>query len=104
MSKQLATSVGFHKILDEIGQLHDKKRADYGRPTDPFANIRASSDFGVKPWIGAMIRLNDKVQRVKSLILNGKLENESIEDSFRDIACYAIIALCLYYEDIEENG
>jgi hypothetical protein len=39
------------------------------------------------------------VRRLQSLIVNGKLSNESAEDSFRDIAVYAIIGLCLFEEE-----
>ena len=88
----------FHTILVELAELHDRKQADYGRGSDPFANIRASHEFGIEPWVGAMLRLNDKVTRVKSMILNGRLANESLEDSLRDIAVYSIIALVLWEE------
>src|SRR2546422_1657577 len=93
-------SARFHKILEELGELHDKKQADYGRGDDPFANVRASTEWGVPAWVGAMIRLNDKVRRLQSLALKGKLANESAEDSLRDIAVYAIIALVLREEEV----
>jgi len=93
-------SARFHKILEELGKLHDKKQADYGRGDDPFANVRASTEWGVPAWVGAMIRLNDKVRRLQSLALNGKLANESAEDSLRDIAVYAIIALVLREQEV----
>ena len=93
--KRHPNSARFHKILEGLGQLHDKKQADYGRGDDPFANVRASTEWGVPTWIGVMIRLTDKVRRLQSLALKGKLANESAEDSLRDIACYAIIALVL---------
>lgn len=89
-------SARFHEILKSLGDLHDRKQADYGRGEDPFANVRASVDFGVDPWVGAMIRLNDKIKRLQSLALNGKLHNEAAEDSFKDIAVYAVIALVLF--------
>jgi hypothetical protein len=88
----------FHKLLREIAKLHDKKQADYGRGKDPFANIRASQEFGIEPWRGAVLRLNDKVHRLKSYCLNGKLANEGVEDSMMDIAVYALIALVLFRE------
>jgi|SRR5438093_3873777 len=88
----------FHEILQELGQLHDKKQADYGSSSDPFANVRASQEFGIPPWIGAMLRGNDKIVRIKSFITKGNLKNESLEDSLRDLAVYAIIALTLYEE------
>jgi hypothetical protein len=82
--------------------LHDKKSADYGLADDPFANVRASEEWGVPAWVGAMIRGCDKVARLKSLIANGKLENESAEDSLRDLAVYAVIALVLFEQNREK--
>lgn len=88
----------FHALLKEIGELHDKKQEDYGSDTDPFANVRSSLDFGVAPWVGALIRLNDKVTRLKTLTRKGVLVNESVIDSFMDIGVYALIGLILYRE------
>ena len=89
----------FHELLGETGEMHDRKQADYGRDEDPFANIRSTERWGVPAWVGALIRLNDKVHRLQSLVQNGKLLNESAEDSMRDIAVYALIALVLWEED-----
>lgn len=88
----------FHALLAEIARLHDKKQADYGANTDPFANVRASQEFGVPAWVGALVRLNDKVTRLKAFSRRGSLANESAEDSMMDIAVYALIALILYRE------
>jgi hypothetical protein len=93
------SSERFHEILKELGDLHDKKSLDYGRAHDPFANVRASEDFGVPPWIGALIRLNDKVKRLQAFAIKGSLANESVDDSLRDIAVYAAIALVLYEQE-----
>ena len=85
-------------FLGLIG-LHDRKQADYGREEDPFYNIRQSANWGVEPWVGALIRLDDKVGRLRNLIRNGgELQNESIEDSLDDIAVYAGIARVLLSE------
>lgn len=92
-------SARFHELLNEIGDLHDRKQADYGSDKDPFANVRASDEWGIPAWVGAFIRLNDKVNRLKSFALKGSLANESAEDSMRDIAVYALIGLCLYEEE-----
>src|SRR3990167_5855584 len=88
----------FHDILQELGALHDKKQRDYGRDDDPFANVRASNELGIEPWVGAMVRLTDKVRRLQTLARRGQLANEAAEDSFRDIAVYAVIAAVLYEE------
>jgi hypothetical protein len=95
----LSNSQNFHQLLREIGELHDKKQTDYGRESDPFANIRGSEDWGVKPWVGAMVRANDKMKRLQKVALGGELSNESIVDSFMDLAVYALIGLLLYEEN-----
>lgn len=93
----------FHALLREIGELHDRKQRDYGSSADPFANVRASEEWGVAPWIGALVRLNDKVHRLKRFAQKGSLANESAEDSMLDIAVYALIALILYREQGESS-
>lgn len=91
----------FHAVLAELAVLHDKKQADYGRKFDPFANVRASEEWGVPGWIGAMSRATDKLRRLQKFAAAGKLENESVVDSFKDLAVYAIIALILYEESLD---
>lgn len=91
----------FHDLLTQIGELHDAKQRDYGADSDPFANVRASERWGIQPWVGALVRLNDKVHRLQQFALKGELENESAEDSMMDIAVYALIALILYREETE---
>lgn len=89
----------FHAILAELAKLHDRKQEDYGKAGDPFTNVRVSVAFGVKPWVGCMIRANDKMVRIQRRAADGKLSNESVEDSLMDLAVYAIIGLILYRED-----
>ena len=91
----------FHALLKEIGDLHDKKQEDYGRPGDPFANVRGSVEFGIKPWVGAMLRANDKMRRLQKAAQGGTMVNESIEDSMMDLAVYALISLVLFEEELD---
>lgn len=88
----------FHALLKQIGELHDQKQADYGRDQDPFANVRASEEWGVTPWIGALIRATDKVRRLQTYANKGSLINEGVEDSLMDLAVYALISLILFRE------
>lgn len=88
----------FHKVVEDIAWLHDKKQADYGSGNDPYANVRASQAWGLDPWVGALVRLSDKVHRLQQFAEKKALSNESAEDSMLDIAVYAIIALVLYRE------
>lgn len=74
-------------IASELTELMISKQRDYGK-----ANIL---DFGEQ---GVLVRVNDKLARLKNLLSpNGEKQpnHESIEDTWRDLANYAIIALLL---------
>lgn len=92
----------FHAKLQVIGDLHDKKQEDYGRETDPFANVRASEQFGIPGWLGSIMRANDKMVRIQKFALDGKLANESVKDAFMDLAVYSLIGLILF-EEVEQG-
>ncbi len=89
---------GFLAILDEIRAMHIKKGMDYGTSKDTFANVRASEEFGIAGWKGAVLRANDKMARIKTYCEKGTLANEGVEDSLLDAANYFIIALRLFRE------
>jgi len=64
--------------------------------------IRKHKDYGPKnislspggPLNGLRVRMWDKLARINNLVDTGaKPENESLEDSFKDMANYAIIGL-----------
>ena len=101
--KRHPSSQKFHDLCDAMKAMHDKKQQDYGRANDPFANVRASEDFGVAGWAGCMIRANDKMRRIQKAAQGGTLSNEGVEDSLMDLAVYSIIALVLYREMFAEN-
>ena len=90
----------FYAVLAEAAKLHDKKQRDYGTDVDPFANVRASEDFGIPAYLGCAIRMNDKIRRIQSFATRGELANESIEDAFLDLLVYAGIAAVLYRESL----
>jgi hypothetical protein len=93
------SSRSFYYWLTKAAALHLKKQADYGQVDDPLANVRGSKEWGIPPWVGAMVRGNDKVRRLQTFAQKGALENESVEDSFLDLCVYAIIGLVLYEEE-----
>lgn len=92
----------FYLILKEMAEIHSLKAKDYGSDEDPYANIRATEEFGIPAWTGAMIRAADKLARVKAFVRNKILVNESLEDALLDGATYFAIALQLYRET--KNG
>lgn len=91
-------------LMDEILALSDRKQQDYGSDQDPFANVRRSEELGIPAWLGAIVRLGDKWQRIQQFARKKKLANESFEDSLKDAAVYSLIALKLYREWSEENA
>jgi len=88
----------FYDALAEVKKLHHAKGADYGSFEDPFMNVREGEEFGIEPWKSAINRGNDKMVRIKRYAKTGTLENESVRDSFLDLANYALIALVLWEE------
>jgi len=87
----------FVKVQKEQLELFSKKMMDYG-----LGNIALGGDLENKDDVnyalqGIQIRINDKINRLKNLLKNGKsyVENESIEDTLIDISNYGIIGLLL---------
>lgn len=89
----------FVEVLEEIKSLHLRKTLDYGQDDDALANIRSSSDvINVTPWAGCILRISDKMHRLRSFFRRGRVEFDGVEDTLLDIAAYAVIALVLYRE------
>ena len=77
------------RIVCECVQLFDTKQMDYGS-----TNIAACGEMGIA------VRLQDKVSRMQNLLLKelkgeGGVNHESLEDTFKDAANYAMIGLIL---------
>lgn len=73
-------------IYDELLSILVMKQIDYGP-----LNIWNAPGGATN---GLMVRMSDKLERLKNLIYNSiEPNNEALEDSFVDIANYAIIAL-----------
>ena len=76
------------------------KRKDYSGDDDPFRNLRSSEVHGVEPWRGTMVRLQDKLARIRSVMeADGVMEvDESLIDTFADIHNYTDIIAGLVWE------
>ena len=93
----------YWKIHEEIKALHKKKGEDYGEDLDPFANLRSAEAFGLPAHIGVLVRMEDKMRRLRTFAKKGKLANESVEDAFLDLANYAMLGLALFREQKGEE-
>ena len=99
VSSQPTTSQRFLDLLDEMRRLHESKSADYGSETDPLANIRQGAEFvGIEPWRAAMVRIADKVQRLKTFCRTGRLVHEGVRDTLLDLSAYSLLAIVLFDE------
>ena len=96
---QPTTSQRFLDLLDEMRRLHESKSQDYGSETDPLANIRQGAEFvGIEPWRGCMVRIADKVQRLKTFCRTGRLVHEGVRDTLLDLSAYSLLAIVLFDE------
>ena len=88
----------FEMFIDRTQSMIDlfcKKQLDYGPANIGLGKevLKADADV-LKSLMGLSIRINDKVQRVLNLTLNNQEpNNESLEDTYMDIANYCIMAL-----------
>jgi len=82
------------RITAEAIALCIDKQKDYGP-----GNIAAFGEMGV------LIRLNDKVERLKNLLRTGnEPTNESLEDTWIDILNYGMIGLAVHRKWWNEQG
>ena len=90
----------FIAILDELRQLHLAKTLDYGVDDDALSNIRTSADvLNVPAWAGCVLRISDKMHRLKAYFRRGRVEFDGLSDTLLDIAAYAVIAEVLRREE-----
>ena len=75
-------------IANSMATLLIRKQADYGP-----GNI--NNAYG-SPINGLLVRMGDKFERLKNLYATGDTPNfEAIEDTFMDLANYAIIGIMI---------
>jgi hypothetical protein len=93
------SSAAFVRLLEEMQRLHESKSADYGSEEDPLANIRQGADFvSIEPWRGCMVRIADKVQRLRTYCRTGRLVHEGVRDTLLDLSAYSLLAIVLFDE------
>ena len=75
----------FREIVNEMADLYEKKNANYG---DSFGQL-----FDALGPVSGLVPLHNKLDRATSLIKGNKNNFESLEDTFKDLACYSIMNL-----------
>lgn len=83
------------EIFEECLALSRRKGQDYAGEQDSLANLRI---FGFK---GILIRLFDKLMRLKSIEESGKMavKDESVKDTLMDTLVYSALAMILLEDE-----
>lgn len=83
MSDPQTLDDAFEQVYKEMITIFIKKHKDYGK-----GNILDTGELGIA------FRINDKLNRLKHILTTKKNpDNESMEESWIDIAVYAVIAV-----------
>ena len=85
----------FKKIQREQYELFLHKQHDYG-PGNISVGTQLQTPEEIKLSLtGLWFRMNDKIQRLKNLLMSGRenaVENEPMEDAYLDVSNYGIMA------------
>ena len=84
----------FKKIQKEQFDLFCKKQHDYG-PGNISVGTQLQTDDEIKLSLtGLWFRMNDKIQRLKTLLMNDRESavDEPLEDAYLDVSNYGIMA------------
>ena len=96
MDKDLFINMVARNFATTLAIMTDKNQ-DYAVETDPFKNFRGCTDLQIPVEKGIMIRLLDKVERIKNLLsrpsFKPAVSDESVEDTLCDLMAYANILL-----------
>ena len=82
----LVDDIPFTRIANQMVDTYKRKNADYG---DSFSE--SLDRYGT---VAAHVRISDKINRLRSLVVRkqkAQVKDESIADTFLDLACYAIM-------------
>lgn len=84
----------YKRIMEEGYQTFCRKQMNYGPDNISVGTVLKTDDDIKLSLTGIWFRVNDKIQRLKNLVVLGKQDQvgESIDDTLQDLGVYAIIA------------
>lgn len=85
----------FDDILNEMSNLYERKNHDYG---DSFS--KSYKEFGM---LSPVIRMSDKLERLKTLCRAENRVDESVRDTLIDLASYSVMTI-MEIDKIKEDG
>jgi hypothetical protein len=97
----------FNSLLKQLEILHDKKNHDYSNNTDPYSNFKYAAAVA-EPFTDKLDKvfatmIGIKMARLAELTSSGKKpNNESVNETRIDLACYAVIWTSMYIDVMTE--
>src|SRR5689334_12892679 len=90
----------FHELVDIMKAIHDMKSHDYASLENPFSNFEEAAELielfqkPIDQCFAGIIGI--KISRLGQLLNGKEPKNESIEDTFIDLANYVILWASYY--------
>jgi hypothetical protein len=87
------TTKMFKEVMQEQYELFCLKQSNYGPDNISLGTTLEKSEDRKMSQMGIWFRLNDKIQRLKQLVVLGNKDNvgESVKDTYQDLSVYGII-------------
>ena len=84
----------FRRICVQQYEIFCMKQSNYGPGNISVGTSLSTNEDVQLSLTGLWFRINDKVQRLKQLVVLGKKDNvgEAVDDTFQDLSVYGIIA------------
>jgi hypothetical protein len=105
MGKTYCGHPKFYEFLKKMAEVHSNKNHDYAGDKDPLKNLHAPKRLGITPFMGVLVRLQDKASRLEQFAQSNELyvKDESVIDTLIDQANYSVLAAILYLEEQESK-
>ena len=92
-------------ICEQCRSIMEAKNTDYTAGGSVFANFDLAETLGIPREMGVLLRVQDKMQRLRSFIDSGTLavKSESAEDAIMDVINYMVLLAGMLEEDRNEG-
>ena len=87
------TTQMFKDIMQEQYELFCLKQSNYGPDNISLGTTLEKNEDRKMSQMGLWFRMNDKIQRLKQLVVLGNKDNvgESVKDTYQDLSVYGVI-------------
>jgi hypothetical protein len=100
----------FDCAIMSIIEIYRRKRRDYAKDSEPLSNFRTTAQLlgldGFGPAESALVNVIQKLARLQSLRINVRMDspdNESVADTYLDLAVYSIITYALATQENQQK-